>query len=71
MVRRNKENTGKDNMLRGNEDVHRKVEYEKLDEGISLVSNTLAPGSTCQLGNLNRGHGQKGNPNRGHGQKAS
>ena len=42
MVRRNRENTGKDNMLRGKEDVHRKVEYEKLDEGISLV-----PQPTC------------------------
>ena len=59
MVRRNRENTGKDNMLRGKEDVHRKVEYEKLDEGISLVPNPLAPGSTCQLGNPNRGHGRK------------
>ena len=59
MVRRNRENTGKDNMLRGKEDVHRKVEYEKLEKGISLVPNPLAPGSACQLGNLNRGHGRK------------
>ena len=51
MVRRNRENTGKDNMLRGKEDVHRKVEYEKLEKGISLVPNPLAPGSTCQMGN--------------------
>ena len=48
MVRRNRENTGKDNMLRGKEDVHRKVEYEKLEKGISLVPNPLVS-DLCQL----------------------
>ena len=48
--------------------MNRKVEFEKLDEGISLVPQTTCSWKYISVGEPNRGHGQKGNPNRGHGQ---
>ena len=61
-MRLRKERKGKDYM-------NRKVEFEKLDEGISLVPQTTCSWKYISVGEPNRGHGQKGNPNRGHGQK--